>query len=143
MMLDGALLATVAFTSWKYSNPELAAPAARLALAEVRPAAATAPATATTPTPARILLRSFIMIHSLPLTGTGRAQGTGGRPASTPSRQPRQITSQAPPGQRRRLCVTPPHGGRVGRQAANWAVVVSAIGLAELDACRSTWLGHE
>ncbi len=42
---------------------ELAAPAAWLALAAVRPAAATAPATATTLTPARILLLSFIMMH--------------------------------------------------------------------------------
>src|SRR6516164_1882077 len=64
MMLDGALLATVAFTSWKYSVPEL--PAHWLALATVRPVAATAPATATTPTPAKILLLSFIMVRTSP-----------------------------------------------------------------------------
>src|SRR5690348_3625971 len=84
MMLDGALLATVAFTSWKYSNPELPAPAARLALAEVRPAAATAPAATTTPAPARILLLSFIMIHPPPVDrhwpGPGHRRPPGQHP---------------------------------------------------------------
>src|SRR5215475_8600919 len=88
MMLDGALLATVAFTSWKNSVPEL--PAAWLALATVKPVAASAPAIATTPTPARILLLSFIMVippvhRQLPSRGhpppSGRPPGGRARPA--------------------------------------------------------------
>src|SRR5215472_12788171 len=57
MMLDVALGAAEVARIWKYSILEL--PAAWLALATVRPVAATAPATATTLTPARILLLSF------------------------------------------------------------------------------------
>jgi hypothetical protein len=42
MMLDGALLAADVFTSWKYSNPELPGEPTWLALAAVRPVAASA-----------------------------------------------------------------------------------------------------
>src|SRR5262252_1815828 len=93
MMLEGALLATVAFTSWKCSNPEL--PAAWLALAAVRPAAAIAPATAATPTPARILLLSFIMVNSSPSPAVAEPRRPG-RPAEHPAGEPDRTHPRAP-----------------------------------------------
>src|SRR5579871_6586108 len=100
MMLDGALLATVALMSWKYSVPEL--PAAWLALATVRPVAATAAATATTLTPARILLLSLIMVNSSPspavvwLGAWLLSPGIGCCQASTPAREPDRFASEPP-----------------------------------------------
>jgi hypothetical protein len=86
MMLSGAVGAGDVVMSWKCSNPELPAPAAGLALAAVRPAAATAPATATTLIPARILLLSFIMVHPSHLTGSylilGHRRPSGQHPAA-------------------------------------------------------------
>src|SRR5690348_3469209 len=56
---------------WKCSNPDLADAPTWLALAAVRPVPATAPTSATTPITPKILLLSFVMVHTSPLLSPG------------------------------------------------------------------------
>src|SRR5690348_11545851 len=119
MMVDGALLAGFVFTSWKNSNPELPAPT-WLALAAVRPVAASAPATATTLIAPKILLLRLNMVRTLPLTEIAQL---GGRsclvpenrpPSSRPPRRASQTGShQTPRYVGATSLVAPLHVGRV------------------------------
>src|SRR6516162_7924168 len=95
MMASGAVGAGDVVTSWKCSNPEVPAPVAWLALAAVRPAAATAPAAATTLTPARILLLSFIMVRTSPCPARDAVAqpGSDRHQASTMVRRPDRTPS--------------------------------------------------